>query len=193
MKLPILAQTFLALSFWGALPAIAQTIDAEAVRQLKIEPAARKAIEKWNPRFTSYEMSDFPPLVKGLFSNRQRELPMAVRGDFNGDGATDYAVLGFDARKTYVIFALKFPRGYKVKVAHQKAYQDPRKSSVTNGMKTEPGLPIYIGLAEKEEIGASQINSMADVLFYETFGGANALYQVKGERPQAIPELFGKK
>lgn len=176
----------------GIAPAYAQTIDSEAMTSLEVDLSAKKAIEKWNPRFTTYEMSDFPVLVKDLFANRKRELPMAVKGDFNGDGAVDYAFLGHDAKKTYAVFALKFPVGFKIKVAHSEAYLDPKKSSVTDGTMSAQGLTLYIGLAEKQEIGMSRINSSADVLFVETFGGPNSLYQVKGDRPSKIPELFGQ-
>lgn len=169
----------------------AQTLDPEARRLLQIEDAAKAAVEAWNPRFTTYGMSDFPEPVKELFTHRARELPMAVRGDFNGDGAGDYAFMGHDARRTYVVFALKLPRGYRVVVAHTETYRDPRKSAVPAGDRTAPGLALYIGLAEKEEIGMSRINSAADVLFIENYGGTNDLYQVKGEKPVLIPELFG--
>lgn len=117
---------------------------------------------------------------------------MAALGDFNGDGTTDYAFLGHDAKKTYAIFALKFPTGFRIKVAHSESYRDPRKSSVTNGVSSSQGLSLYIGLAEKQEVGMSRINTSADVLFVETFGGPNSLYQVKIDRPIKIPELFGQ-
>ncbi|MBX3017514.1 MAG: hypothetical protein KF767_06485 [Bdellovibrionaceae bacterium] len=174
----------------GAISVGAQTIDIEAMRSLKIDHAAKRAIEKWNPRFTTYEMNDYPAPVRELFTARAHELPMAARGDFNGDGSIDYAFMGHDAKKTYFVFVLKFASGYKVKVARAEKYLDPRRSSIQNGKSATPGLSIYIGLADQED--SARGRSQGRVLFIESFGGATRLYQVRGDRPALIPELFGK-
>lgn len=162
--------------------------DADTLKLQNLDPKFAKAIEKWNPKFKTYQLNDYPKLVRDLFTQRRTELPMAVRADFNGDGLVDLALMGHDQKNTYVLFVAKFPKGEKVVQVIKLDNMDPTKLKATNGEVTEPGLPLYIGLAEGEEIGRSDVKKSADSLFVETFGGKNDLYQLDVDRLHKIPD-----
>ena len=71
--------------------------------EVQINEALQKSILKWDADFKVFPLKSFPPTVIGLFRDAKDELPMAVGGDFNGDGEKDYAVMGYNKTQRKIV------------------------------------------------------------------------------------------
>ena len=123
---------------------IAPTIEIrrEQLGQLQLGPDVSAALKKFNAKFQLYDLKDYdaellksyvapgdekssagceernPPAVKTL--------PMAVIGDFNGDGRDDAVVAGHDSQHR-VLAVLSGPSGYSTLEIEKKPYAPSKK------------------------------------------------------------------
>ncbi len=117
-------------------------IHKELLGQLELGPDVSEALKKFNAKFKLYDLKDFdvellnsyvaPPDEKSSASCEERNppavkaLPMAVIGDFNGDGRDDAVVLGHDSQHR-VLAVLSGTSGYSVSEIEKKPYVPSKK------------------------------------------------------------------
>jgi len=100
------------------------------------------ALAKANPDFKMFTADDYLPSVKMLFLNLRDETPMAIVGDFNGDGQKDIVVMGHARNERLVYAVISVKNGYVAQLVDREALDD---------------RPLYPAMAELgEEFDADQ-------------------------------------
>ncbi|MCB0412501.1 MAG: cell wall hydrolase [Bdellovibrionales bacterium] len=160
-------------------PEIRNTISQQKVNiGLEVEAA----LQKWNRNFHIFEMQNFDPQVRALFSGEYKrgdELPMAVVGNFNGDDIHDIALFGYISSKKnpeqvsqmIAVFVLSKNPGYQVVEIQKVPLPNPHARSQASILN----LPIYLSMLSAEELirPAHASLSVRDAVQIEVFNSSN--------------------
>lgn len=68
-----------------------------AVTNVELSSPMEKALKEYNENFVLWKLSDYPKDKIKDYPYSEKAMPYAVKGDFNGDGREDIALLGHDA------------------------------------------------------------------------------------------------
>lgn len=151
--------------------------------ELQINEDIQKALSQWDKDFQVFPLKSFPPTVIGLFRDAKDELPMAVGGDFNGDGQKDFAVMGYNKTQQKIVFLIKQDAGYLAVPVKEEKYKDPQNSYLdTEETGREKGLSTYLSLLPSKNIEMAKKTSFLqkpDALQIENYGGATTAYYLK--------------
>lgn len=115
-------------------------IESDGIGRPILSDELKAAIKRFDPDFKLYEVEDFDPDVLDLFIDEGKATPMAVLGDFNGDGVTDVAIFGQNLKNQVALAAISSPQGYRIlKIWSHKA--DPAEKK---GLRRylSPGLKV---------------------------------------------------
>jgi len=164
---------------------------------LQINETLQKTLSQWDKQFTAFPIKSFPPTVIGLFRDSKDELPMAVAGDFNGDGKKDYALMGFNKTEQKIVVLINQGTSYLPVLVNTEKYKDPQTSILdTEDTGREKGLSTYISLlpAKNIELGKkSSFTKKPDALQIENYGGVTTAYYLKtsGKNKVEVKEYKG--
>lgn len=81
-------------------------IPACNTHEIKIPPAAGKAIKKWDKDFVIWKPTEYSPLMCVKVATSPALALNAARGDFNGDGKTDIVIAGHNKTNEFLLAAL---------------------------------------------------------------------------------------
>jgi hypothetical protein len=154
-----------------------------AFADVQISEDIQKALKKWDANFQVFPLKSFPPTVIGLFRDAKNESPMAVSGDFNGDGQTDFAIMGFNKTQQKIVILVKQEKDYIPVLVNTEKYKDPEKSFLdTEDTGREKGLSTYVSLLSAKDIEVGKKSTFAkkpDALQIENYGGVTTAYYLK--------------
>ena len=154
-----------------------------AKKEVVLGAAATKALKKWNPGFQVFSVNDFPAAVVDLFKDAPKELPMAVAGDFNGDGKEDIAVVGHSAVNTFFVILVAGPAEYTVVLAETQAYKDPKNQSLTTETgDVQTGLSTYLSLLPAKDLRFKNPKKKLDAIQIETYNADTRAFYIKDGR-----------
>ncbi len=165
-------------------PALAEIVFNKPQKgEVQINEDLQKTLSQWDKEFKVFTLKSFPPTVIGLFRDAKDELPMAVGGDFNGDGKKDFAVMGYNKTQQKIVFLIKQNEGYLAVLVSAQAYKDPQTSFIqTEETGREKGLSLYLSLLPAASIEISKKTSFVqkpDALQIENYGGVTTAYYLK--------------
>ena len=151
--------------------------------EVQINEDLQKTLAQWDKDFKVFPLKSFPPTVIGLFRDAKDELPMAVGGDFNGDGKKDFAVMGFNKTQQKIVILVKQNEGYTAVLVNAEPFKDPKTSYIdTEETGREKGLSLYLSLLPAKSIEMGKKTSFIqtpDALQIENYGGVTTAYYLK--------------
>lgn len=165
-------------------PALAEIVFNKPQKgEVQINDDLQKTLSQWDKEFKVFPLKSFPPTVIGLFRDAKDELPMAVGGDFNGDGKKDFAVMGFNKTQQKIVFLIKQNEGYLAVLVNAEPFKDPKTSFIdTEETGREKGLSLYLSLLPAKSIEMGKKASFVqkpDALQIENYGGVTTAYYLK--------------
>ncbi len=91
--------------------------------------SVQSALHQYDSNFKLYRAENYIPSIQENYKRlAYDQAPMAVTGDFNGDGKTDIAVMGFSGQTTSYLGIVSTGTGYKVYKIDSEGYLDPANS-----------------------------------------------------------------
>lgn len=144
--------------------------NGEAV--VRLGDDAKKALKAKDPTFRILKPSQFQQHILTYFDSK--ELPMAVSGDFNGDGKKDMVVMGIssssDKVRVYALISQKIG-GYSAEMIEEWK-KDPRDTNKWRPLgKSEYSLrlwALYLSLADSFEKQTHNLSRKKDALKIES-------------------------
>ena len=145
--------------------------NTKSKQKLILDEKIKAILKEKYPNFKPYNFKDFTKPSRKLMTGLRNNLPMAIKGNFDGNSADDIILMGTDENKAFAIAFLFNERGM---VTSQSVYEFE---------SLEPGKAVdsYLVKIPKSKIQHS-VGESRDALQVEKFGGV------------AVPILFdGKK
>lgn len=142
----------------------------------EIPLAARQALTRWNFKFKPFNQEDYTKEVRELLG---KQPPMQRSGDFNGDGTTDYVVLGEAEKQQFAIAIISDKKEFKVVTLDQWSLANFKKSEVPGDKGIEQGVPVYVAPAGGSLADSYKAKNKREVIQIEAFGGAVELYAIE--------------
>lgn len=151
-----------------------QIINTTNRQEVKLGVDVENALKAYDPAFKIMPMSKYAPEIPSLFKDYPNELPMAVIGDFNGNGLkNDIAVMGYVADTVKVVMVIFEKSKYKAFEA-----VSIKSNSFSSG---KPWIQ-YLGRADKRELQAMEFTGNQDMLKLEVHMAGTSLYVFKNNR-----------
>jgi len=128
-------------------------VKPEYIEAMRIPEEVRAAIKKSAPGFEMWKLEDYKPVdgFKKYYPYSAEQFPNEIKGDFNGDGKTDYAVSGHSGEYSLILTVMDTPYGYEV-VPYRYVMEDSReKDDFLLILFLIPKGGIYYGYDEEGE------------------------------------------
>jgi len=120
-------------------PNVKLDIRPEYIEAMRLPEEAEAAVKEYASGFEMWKLDDYKPAEK--FNRRYfysaEQLPNEVRGDFNGDGKTDYVLAGHKDKCSLLLGLISSHDGYEVAPIFDSLYH---KDGVEDNFKLFPFL-----------------------------------------------------
>jgi hypothetical protein len=144
---------------------------------------AQKALKKWNPQFSVFDRTDFPPSILQMFDEDKAQ-PMAFIADVEGNGKNALVLLGEDSKSQYVVALIQEKKSWKVIKVYSSSLPKIRKTEVpTLNEVKEVGVPFYI-LPAEGEFGKKLSPKVG--IQVEAYLGIAEVYEIKDGKAQTV-------
>ena len=183
-------------------PALAEIVEPKidlAEETVELGPSVTAALRAWKLDFRLYKPEDYMAPARATLEHTNRGLPMALMGNFNGDGIADIVLMGHTADREIVVLvnSNKEKGKYEVfEVTNSPAVPNPRNLENNVGGAIYFGLDTYLSLvpanlfpagplvyANKGAEMASQIDRARDGFQIEVFlSAATTSYVFDGKK-----------
>ena len=151
-----------------------EIINTNRRHKLILDEKIKTILFKKYPKFKIYSFENYSKYVQQLMSKVRDNLPMAIKGDYNGNGLDDDVILLGEIEKTPVAIALLFDEKNNVTpyIAHQFDKGD---------ISPFPSLDVYLVKISKTKIKHS-VGKLRDAFQVEKFGGIAFPIHFNGEK-----------
>lgn len=148
-----------------------EIINTNSKQKLILDEKIKSLLNKKHPDFKPYSFKSFSKPSKKLMSGVRNNLPMAMKGDFDGNKIDDVILFGNENGKD---IALAFLFDDKNQISNHVAHEFEK------GEITKP-IDIYLVRIPKTKIKHS-VGKDRDAFQIEKFGGAAQAYHFNGKR-----------
>lgn len=153
----------------------------EYLESLSLTEKMRAAIVEHNPDFKEWDIAAFSSTQTKHYHYSDKNLPFAVKGDYNGDGIEDLAISGHDLDGNLILVLLASGDKYSVmEAAKSKAYKLAREKGtelaytpgailfrIKKGEKVQSCSDSTVSYKTLPRDGIMQINEYYDATLYE--------------------------